>query len=225
MNCYLVNLFTNAEKILLSKLKRDYRFATKEDLIENFTIKNLDTLLEVDNQNVKTKSTILAPFNSTILKSENTSMYFFDLQIENEVIKICGKAKEANRNYELNNNGEIDNGVLISKTTIISNISIAEEEDKANSKPISPANEAESKLTSPKVESNRYSKSHTLYDSTSNNTNTYFIDDLLISKIEEFGYSKEYVLKSLNNNELNHATATYFILLHNQMDSNVSNIN
>ncbi len=71
----------------------------------------MDTNQEHENQNAKTKSEILAPFNSS-LKYEITS--FEDgLKIENEALKFVGKVREANRQYELNNNGEIDNGILI----------------------------------------------------------------------------------------------------------------
>ncbi len=97
---------------MLSKTNIDYRTANKDDIMENFTLKNLDTQQETENQNVITKSLILAPFNSTLKKNENWKLAV-DLKIENDVMKICGKVKEANRNYELNNNGEIDNGFLI----------------------------------------------------------------------------------------------------------------
>ena len=107
-----MNLFTAAEKILLAKSNLDYRNANREELIENFTIKNLDTLQETENQNINTKSIILAPFNSSI--KANDSFMHRDVIIENEVLKLCGKVKELNRNYELNNNGEIDNGIIIS---------------------------------------------------------------------------------------------------------------
>ena len=63
-------LFTNAEYILLVKSNVDYRnISNKEDMIENFDLKNLDTVDENINKNVKTKSFILAPFNTSI--SEN----------------------------------------------------------------------------------------------------------------------------------------------------------
>ena len=107
-----MNLFTAAEKVLLAKSNIDYRFANKDDLIENFTLKNMDTLQETENQNINTKSVILAPFNSSL--RENDSFLHKDIMIENEVLKLCGKVKELNRNYELNNNGEIDNGIIIS---------------------------------------------------------------------------------------------------------------
>ena len=96
---------------MLFKSNIDFRYANKEELIENFTLKNLDSLQDLECQNINTKSFILAPFN--------TSYKFYekyitdDVHIENEVIKVIGKAKDANRMYELNNNGEIDNGILI----------------------------------------------------------------------------------------------------------------
>jgi serine/threonine protein kinase len=107
-----MNLFTAAEKILLAKSNLDYRNANKDELIENFTLKNLDSLQETENQNINTKSIILAPFNSSF--KANDSFLHRDVNIENDVLKLCGKVKELNRNYELNNNGEIDNGIIIS---------------------------------------------------------------------------------------------------------------
>lgn len=117
-----VNLFTDAEKILLSKSNIDFRYANKDDIIENFSRRNLDTLFEQENLNINTKSVILAPFNSSWQneKHNNFNSRIFSssndtatLQIENNAIKFCGKVKELNRNYELNNNGEIDNGIII----------------------------------------------------------------------------------------------------------------
>lgn len=89
-------------------------------MIENFSRRNLDTLLEQENLNINTKSIILAPFNSSFqnskLSSANSSMA--SLKVENNAIKFCGKVKELNRNYELNNNGEIDNGIIIPQKRI-----------------------------------------------------------------------------------------------------------
>ena len=35
----------------------------------------------------------------------------------------------------------------------------------------------------------------------------------IIKIVEDYGYKKDYILKSLENNELNHCTALYFIHL------------
>lgn len=114
-----MNLFTDAEKILLSKSYIDFRYANRDDIIENFSRRNIDTLLEQQNLNINTKSVILAPFNSSYQNNKITSNSSVNsLKIENNVIKFCGKVKELNRNYELNNNGEIDNGIIIPHKSI-----------------------------------------------------------------------------------------------------------
>jgi hypothetical protein len=167
-----LNLFTNAERILLSKSNIDYRNASKDDMIEIFTLKNLDTLQECENQNVATKSLILAPFNSSIkninqveIPSKNDNN---EPKIENDAIKYCGKAKELNRNYELNNNGEIDNGILINPNNVIENksneMNNKYDDIKSNkisrkvSQPASPPDMILSELQSPKPDSNRNSR-------------------------------------------------------------------
>lgn len=108
-----MDLFTEAEKVLLSKYNVDYRFAPKEDLLENFNDKNLETIFEKSNKNVITKSNVLAPFNSSLKRT--TFRFEEELKVENMLLRFQPQAKEANRQYELNNNGEIDNGMLINQ--------------------------------------------------------------------------------------------------------------
>ena len=43
-------------------------------------------------------------------------------------------------------------------------------------------------------------------------TQTLQIDDFIISEIEKCGYPKSYLLNSLNNDEMNYATAYYYLL-------------
>ena len=57
-----LNLFTDAEKILLSKFNVDYLTSEKAELIENFTLKNLETNKESRDEG-NTKSLIFAPYN------------------------------------------------------------------------------------------------------------------------------------------------------------------
>ena len=60
------NLFTNAEKVLLAKSNVDYRdINNKNDMVEYFNLRNLDTGEENENKNIHSKSLILAPFNSS----------------------------------------------------------------------------------------------------------------------------------------------------------------
>ena len=115
-----INLFTKAETVLLSKENIDYRNEDNNGMmVENFTLKNLDTLKEIENKDVNTKSVILAPFNTSYENDEIDKLNNID--IKNDIIDFNENAKVLNRMYELNNNVEIDHGVLKNKTTSSSN--------------------------------------------------------------------------------------------------------
>ena len=70
-----LKLFTENEKILLSKYDVNYLSSNKEELIENFTLKNLETINE--DEKLKdighTKSIIFSPFNSYIEEKNNNN--------------------------------------------------------------------------------------------------------------------------------------------------------
>ena len=53
----------------------------------------------------------------------------------------------------------------------------------------------------------------TLNNTTSTNSNTFYIDEMTLKFVENFGYKRDYIIRCLENNELNHATATYFLKL------------
>ena len=83
--------------ILLSKTHIDYRKANKEELGENFTMKNLFTVDDKNNKNADTKSIILAPFNTMLSDSDDLGDMSFDMNnkiiTENNLIKYCGKVR------------------------------------------------------------------------------------------------------------------------------------
>ena len=58
-----MQLFTDTEKIHLSNSNIDFRYAPANEIVEDFTYKNLNTIIKCDNN--KSKSIILAPFNSS----------------------------------------------------------------------------------------------------------------------------------------------------------------
>jgi serine/threonine protein kinase len=182
------NLFTNAERVLLSKSNVDYRdISNRMDMIEGFTMKNLDTRDEKQNKNNQTKSVILAPFNSS---NENESFVFNEEEeqplIENNVIRFGNGVKEINRNYELNNNGEMDNGILID-----------------------PKYDTETQtLTTDSVY---------LYEEHKVKPNLKLLNEkkrreYLFKKMEKLGYNESYIRESLEKNKLNHATAVYYLM-------------
>ena len=220
------HLFTNAESILLAKTHIDYRNAQKKDLAENFTIKNLYTMDEKNKKNVDTKSAILAPYNSMLSdyedseenfnannskknnKSKNNPYDLLDnynneLEIKNGLIKYHGKAKEFNMNYELNNNEEIDNGMLInSKNELIS----TEEEKDNNEKNIYLVknNNIINKIKT-NIQNKKKHRPSSPYRPPP-------INQTFVKMVSDLGYDDEYVIKSLEKNELNHATAVYYLL-------------
>ena len=212
------NLFTNAEYILLAKSNVDYRDITnKDDMIEIFDIKNLDTNDENQNKNVKTKSFILAPFNSSIEEEtdnfnsleESLDCNNTDLKIKNGLIKFNNRVKDLNRNYELNNNQEIDNGVVISPNN--SDEKNKKENDispyngsfnsKGNSRPFSPRVELDEKNAA----SNRNKVN---FNNKEDEINEKALDDLKI-----LGYKKSFARDSLMKNIFNYATTSYRLIV------------
>ena len=204
-------LFTKAEMILLSKTFIDYRFAKIEDIKENFTISNLErddkNISNNINENCRTKSYILAPYNSMKNFFQNDDddedddddddFSDMELRLENGIICFANKVREFNMNYELNNNGELDNGMLINTKTETVSTSI---------------------------------KNNTL-----NNQNEFFIDEVIsnkniqsdflknenekdkmeniFNKIQNLGYDINYVKECLKNNKICHATAVYYLMM------------
>ena len=210
------NLFTNAEYVLLAKSNVDYRnIAFKEDMIENFNLRNLDTIEENINKNINTKSLILAPFNTSVSDEEENEYesdeeYYLnkkknmidinnpDLQILNGVIKFNGKVRDINRNYELNNNQEIDNGVVITPND-------SDDKEKKYENNLlngSYNNKFISKHISPHNERNEYEEK-----------NTDEINENALDMIQNLGYKKFYMKKSLTKNEFNYATTSYKLIV------------
>ncbi len=145
--------------------------------------------------------------------------YNNELEIKNGLIKFHGKAKEFNMNYELNNNEEIDNGMLInSKNELIS-----KEENKDKDK---------QKEKDKAKENNNNEKDKNIYLIKNNNNVIKKINSInqnkkkhrpsspyrpppiykpFVKMVSDLGYHEEYVIKSLEKNELNHATAIYYL--------------
>ena len=211
-NDHIINnkykLFTKAEQIMLSKNYIDYRIKGNDDLRENFTLSNLNDSKENNNlnSNIKTKSSILAPYNTLI---ENESFKYNDegevefdngelfsdfnnskIILENDIINMGKKVKQLYINYELNNNGELDNGMIIqtkSKSNTFCNLS------SENSKSISEENfdnNYEDYIKKEKIKKEK-----------------------ILGLVENLGYDKKYVLDCVENNKLCHASAVFYLLM------------
>ena len=236
-----LNLFTKAELILLSKNNTDYRNCKKEDIIENFTIENLDTNKFNENKNNKTKSFIFAPFNTSYDINE-LNYYNIDIKdnilekglaIQNNIILFEQDANNLNRQYELNNNGEIDHGVIIKNSFDKDNKIVNDNDDlkekdiisneynKSNNnynsdiyKKISEKeNEKYIKINKQKIPNDSNRNKYNNMNSTITYSSTMMLDENIIKNMENLGYKKEYVQKCIINNELNYCHATYYLLL------------
>ena len=210
------NLFTNAEYVLLAKSNVDYRnIENKEDMIENFDIRNIDTVDENINKNIRTKSIILAPFNTSISNKENNSDSMSieyitdfnnpDLKILNGVIKYMSKVKDLNRNYELNNNQEIDNGVVILPND-------SDEKNKKENDIITPFNKS---INSKRI-SKYISPQNEIDDNYKNKEKNIDKDEINIDALEileNLGYDKNFMKESINKNKFNYATASYRLIV------------
>ena len=122
-----------------------------------------------------------------------------EIKIKNGIVKFNGKVKEFNMNYELNNNEEIDNGMLInSKDELVINDN---ENDKLENYLKNNNNNISNK------ETNKSNKSH-------RPTSPYKqppINNYFVKMVCQLGYDEDYIVKSLEKNELNHATTIYYL--------------
>ena len=211
-----VDLFTDAEKFLLKKFDVDYLNSSKENLIENFTDENLDTKIDENKKVGLTKSLILAPYNS-YASENNNNIICKDVNIENAICRFRGKAQRENIKYELNNNKDFDNGIIKTQNSNESNNNNSS--FNSFSKANSPNNMCKSnniinkkknnKIYSPKIRS-------LSNDSFNDNSQNLIIRNDIIKDIEMYvGYDKKYLVNCLRNNEVNYATATYYLLCKN----------
>ena len=191
----LINLFTKAEKTMMSKTYIDYRKGDIEDLKENFTLSNLrNDEIKLEEKNITTKSSILDPFNSCIqsnlscsedsIISKDDSFDDFknvEIKLENDIMIFNNKVKEFNLNFEVNNNQEVDNGMIIkthSDVSISSSISdnlILQEKNREND----------------------------------NKKNELNVDLSILEEMQKYGYDKKYVLNCVKNNILCHASTVF----------------
>ena len=190
-----LNLFTNAEKVLLAKYDVNYFSSPKEELIEVFTTSNLETKDEKDLKGV-TKSEILAPYNTYVIFPDMDNRN--DIKIENNICRFNFKAQLSNLKYELSNNQEFDNGIIKTIYNSVENDydQIIKNKDKEMSQSLNLSLDSAETFTC------------CLYDD-------------IIKDIEEIiGYNKKYLVKCIRNNEINYATATYYLMLKDELNTN-----
>ena len=221
-------------------------------MIENFSLKNLDTKNNIENKNKFTKSIILAPFNTSYMDDELKKIHNEEnLNIENNIILFDENINVLNRQYELNNNGEIDHGVLINRSKMSStrsnklneaNKNTPKEEElkeksKSKSKDVNDNIDIEEEQIKKfpennlkKIINNNKEKENDIINKNKGNimnyTNTFNIEEILnedaVKNVEKFGYDKDYIKKCVINNEINYCFATYYLLLNNYIPEIIS---
>jgi non-specific serine/threonine protein kinase len=213
-NVYTLNLFTKAEKIIYSKLKLDYRKINKDIQLESFTNKNINTYFEEANQNVHTISFVFTPYNTRREKDEDDDLYYEDVNIEDEIIKYIPKVQEISRLYEIHNNCDFDQGYIVGRKQMWKKKlmgSIDNSYDKKKNKDIIDNKEKNNNSSNKKEISSL--NSNFLKTNNSINDDKLLIDNDAVKYVENFGYKKEFIIKSIELNELNHASATYYLKL------------
>ena len=209
-----LNIFTKAEQIIYGKLKLDYRKINKNIQLENFTNKNINTYYEEANQNIQTISFVFTPYNTRREKDEDDDLYYDDVNIEDEIMKFMPKAQEISRLYEIHNNCDFDQGYIVGrkqmwKKKLMGSIdkSFDNKKNRNNKENKDKINENNNKKEVSSINSNF------LKTNSSINNDKFIIDEKALKFVESFGYKKEYIIKSIELNELNHASASYYLKL------------
>ena len=209
-NRHKLNIFTKAEKKVLSKYYIDYLNSSKSDLLENFTYRNLTIDSNKKRLGGNTKSVIYAPYNTCVNENDNFSkknkkndmsylskeeaLLYQELKVENEVCKFGWRVRQANINYELSNNDDYDNGLIKSLNDDVFN-------------------------HIKKTEENYFSDSLSM-ESIKDYEKIQINDNILKFIEDKIGYNQKYLIKCLKKNIINYATATYYLKLKEESNKN-----
>ena len=181
-------------------------------MIEDFDKENINTE-EIEEKKGNTKSLILAPYNTCISFFDNFSESNEenkDLKIEMNICKFKGEAQLSNIKYEMSNNDEFDNGIIKTNPdySLSSFSSFSQnlkndilDEDKNEKK-----KEKNNKLNFEEKNKNNFYKN--------------FRQDIIKEIEEKIGYNRDYLIQCLKNDEINYATATYYLMLKDKNEKN-----
>jgi len=218
--------------------KLDYRYAKKNEIKEKFSLKYLDSINDVDKQNIKTKSIIFAPFCSSFNKKQkqmlstdfqNMASFYLknntlknlnsntltnnsyknpDLVVDNNLIKFAKNVIDLNRNYEINNNGELDNGIFKKPKESITDKKKSVKSSQKNSGCVTPNIE---KVHTKELDDN-VKQDNAKNILKLNNSSSLKIENKIVDLVSFLGYRKEDIVKALKENDCNYMTAAYYLL-------------
>ena len=212
-NINKINIFTKAEQIIYGKLKLDYRKLNKNIQLENFTNKNINTYYEEANQNVQTISFVFTPYNTRREKDEDDDLYYDDVNIEDDIMKFMPKAQEISRLYEIHNNCDFDQGYIVGRKQMWKKKLMGSINKSFNKKNNKNNKENKNKVNDINKKELNVLNINFLKTNNSIDNDKLVVDDDAIKFVENFGYKKEFIIKSVELNELNHASATYYLKL------------
>ena len=208
-NFTIKNLYTIDEKSKKNVDTKSAILAPYNSMLTDYDENDENPSTNNSKRNNKSKN------SSKINPNELLDNYNNELEIKNGLIKFHGKAKEFNMNYELNNNEEIDNGMLInSKNELISiedkqqnnDNNIENDKDNDNDKNIylRKKNNNINKMKNSNIPNKKKHRPSSPYRPPPINKD-------FVKMVSDLGYDEEYVTKSLEKNQLNHATAIYYL--------------
>eukprot|EP00826_Nyctotherus_ovalis_P026843 TRINITY_DN2093_c0_g1_i1.p1 TRINITY_DN2093_c0_g1~~TRINITY_DN2093_c0_g1_i1.p1 ORF type:complete len:720 (-),score=227.83 TRINITY_DN2093_c0_g1_i1:141-2300(-) len=191
------DIFTEEEVICLDKEYWDgCKSSAGNETLNEVNISSAQSDIE---NNSLDKSVILGPFNSN--QTDALEVPESMICSKESIIRFSMKVRDVDRQYEKNNNGDVDNGVY-TKFLVNSNEDDLNKKESFNTESMSEDSiDTTGRLSKAKVPSfiNKPMK----------------IDEKALVRIEKLGYPREYVKKCIHGNELNHATATYYLMTNN----------
>lgn len=212
-----VSLFSSEE---MEQLNKEYNYGCdrvklSDDVDTLFTEHNVDSTMNELTKNNTSKSLILAPFNSSASEGSEDEE---DLRIKEkgEMIRFGAKVKDIDRQYEKNNNGDVDNGVY--------NKFVCESSNDASRREVSSVESSESdSISYGDLADSRLGHYRTRQAKTSETTLPHTqevvigkrwpsVDKDALGVMEEYGFRAKYVAACVQDNLLNHATATYYLM-------------
>ena len=210
-----INIFTQTE---IENIKNGLIISNKAEPEISFIEQNIDKTENELTKNITSKSLMLAPYNTNITDEENDNLIDQNLVRERDTISFSRRVIETNKAYELNNNCEFDNGVYNDNPNMenaVQNVT-KKQKDYSKFKTLSSSNKSNNSEKEVNINSSisMYNKRpyFRIEESIDINISQNNLDNEVIEKMEEFGFTREIIIQSMKNDDFNYATSTYFLL-------------
>lgn len=196
----------------------DFRTASKEEIFENFSLSNLDTMKDSERFNVNTRSTLRSP-RVSMYKDPSLLDRFDDfrgksIEVNNKAMHLNALVKEANRNYECVQIGEVDNVLPRQNSVNLTSSLYNDSKEGKEGREESRRRLSQKDLNSLALIAQKKSFKNVKFGNADLNIMEYNsnLNDASIKEIEMLGYERDYIVRCLRNNDLNYCTAFYYLL-------------